>query len=202
MTINITNEGPNKFVKAYPTREIARSFVERGRLWIRPIEYFRSVECTDRNDPLEGQLRHQIRDDDGEIMKMYGSFSNRVLIFCGSSLLDDGTVSHLDKFGDQIIEVFNSTIFLDRLKDAVGANPDIGKTSLIDYCQVRYDKGELVDKASLDRMRANYACKPEKFAHEREVRVIICLQGLNKAPEITDHVEVCLHNPSDYCRFL
>lgn len=212
---------PERFFKAFRTEVYADHFLRVGEMRISRLESFRKTEDECRRDKEEGKgcvqyptmldsiHIHSNHPDATTTSSAPGLMSLLVEpmypVFIYSVSDCDVSLEYLRaKYGPFVVEVFNSTAFLEAI-DRTRHSFDVPGEKLADvHClAVAYDKGEV--RPTADPMDLVVACaqKSKTFAEDREWRIVYrCftrMQLLQSGPCL-DHTFICVGETEGFAR--
>ena len=209
---------PLKVYKGYVDPKHASDLVECGRIRLGILDIYRQIESESRRDHSEGEAKLKILSDvktihiDSQTLKKidetvapgYLNFSSTSLnpcyVFCVAG--PDVSYNHLQtKFGDSVVEIFDTNTFLIEFEKSLIKHPLYGRKVLsLGSYQIRYDKGEVGNYPSQDGDKINYTQKSPGFKADCEWRVVAEISGLREG--VPDEIFLNLSGPTQFCKIV
>ncbi len=204
--------------RAWKERPYFQDFLERGKLRLQRVQYYRKIEDADRADADEGEARLKVPGDvpvvmmDKETGKIVGEhtqpghfnwsmgFHNPTYILCLSQPTVD-TEFLKQRFGPHVVHVFSPQRFCERVNTSLlGLQLNERSIASIEWFQVRYDKG-LVGPHPDDLLwsvRIAYGQKAPEHGVECEYRCAVVLSG--GPVDSPEYLDITLGDISSFAR--
>jgi hypothetical protein len=213
MVTTVVDALPDRLWRGYPEDRHAEAFAETGRIRLRTLAYYRSIEDCVRRDQSEGIARLRVPGDvpvitlDASTMAVtkettepgffhfQSQFTNPTYIFCLSTS-EEAAV----RFGNTLVEIFDPHRFLDSFVSSLDNLPE-AEIAFVDAFPVRYDKDSVAPTPDhRDRARLSYGQKDPALAVEAEYRIAVVMAGgLEGAPE---YLDLILQEPHRFARLV